>query len=245
MKMFRATLACELRKLAARKKFIVFLVLEMLICGIVMLVELAVEKVSGFTVALNLRMLLLGFFISAYIPLIGFMACCDLFTTEANDGSLRAALLRPASRFKVFLAKVLAVYIVAAIYLAALFLVSTVLELAFGSGFDGLLASLASYALDAIPLAVIILMAALFNQLVRSPTLAMLICMVGTLALHIINFIWPQFGAMLFTSYSQWHNLFIGAALPFGALMLKIGMMVGYGILFFSGGYYLFERKDM
>lgn len=245
MKMFGAALATELMKLLARKKFIVFLVLEVLICGMTMLVELAIETASGMMLGFNLRMILLGFFISFYIPLVSFMGCCDLFSSEVQDGSLRAALLRPASRFKVFTAKVLAVYVVAVVYLFSLFVTASVLELAFGSSLQGLFSSLGSYVIDAIPLAVTILMAALLNQLVRSPTLAMLISIVVVLAMHVLNFIYPQLGAMLFTSYSQWHNLFIGKALPFGAMMMKIGMMAGYGILFFCGGYYIFERKDM
>lgn len=247
MKLFSGTFKGELGKLLARKKFIVFLALEVAICALVMLIQLALERISGveFGFTVNLRMTLLGFFIGAYIPLVSFMAACDLFSGEVSDGSLRASLLRPASRFKVYLAKSLAVYVVAVCYLAALFIVSAILELAFGSDLAGLFSSLGAYLLDAIPLAVTILMAVFLNQLVRSPTLTMLISIVLLIAAYIVGLFFPQVGAMLFTSYGQWHNLFIGATLPFGAMMMKIGMLVGYGVLFFCGGYYIFERKDM
>lgn len=245
MQLFGRSYRCELIKLLARKKFIVFLALEVAICGIVLLVQLALEHVSGLAFNVNLRMMLLGFFISAYIPLVSFMAVCDLFSSELQDGSLRASLLLPASRFKVYLAKALSAYTVAVVYLFSLFVVTAVLELSFGSTLHGFFESFGSYLLDAIPLAVVILMAVFFNQILRSPTLAMLLCIGVLIAAYIVNIFLPQVGAMLFTSYGQWHNLFIGKALPFLPMMMKVGLLVGYGTVFFSAGYYIFERRDM
>ena len=49
---------------------------------------------------------------------------------------------------------------------------------------------------------------------------------------------------LLFTSYTEWHRIWLGATLPFGALVAKSALMLGYGITFFSGGYLLFLKKE-
>lgn len=246
MQLFMGVFRGEIAKLAARKKYIVFLVIEVLICAIVLLVQMAVEHASGIGLrGLNLRMMLLGFFISIYIPLIIFMGACDLFSSEVSENSMRASLMRPASRFKVFFAKTLAVYLLGVCYLFALFFVTVILEIVGGSSLHGFFSSFGAYLLDAIPLLVMALMAVFVNQLTRSSTLVMLICIIVLVGSYVANLFLPQVGAVLFTSYGQWHNLWIGTTLPFGAMIMKIGMLLGYGMLFFCGGYYIFERKDM
>lgn len=246
MQLFMGVFRGEIAKLAARKKYIVFLIIEVLICAIVLLVQMAIEHASGFGLrGLNLRMMLLGFFISIYIPLMLFMSACDLFSSEVAENSMRASLMRPASRFKVFVAKTLATYLLGVCYLFALFIVAVIFELVGGSSLRGFFSSFGAYLLDAVPLLVMALMAVFINQLTRSSTLVMLVCVVVVVGSYVINLFFPQIGAVLFTSYGQWHNLWIGTTLPFGAMIMKIGMLVGYGMLFFCGGYYIFERKDM
>ena len=187
---------------------------------------------------------LLGFFIRFYIPLISFMGVCDLFSAEAQDGSIRAALLRPVSRWKLYLAKGSAAYVVAVIHLAALFAVAAALELLAGGTLRTALTGLASYALDAIPLMVVVLLAAFVCQLFQSPTLSMLMCIVLYAGLHLLGTFVPRLGGMLFTSYAAWHNLWIGSTLPFFALLPKIALLAGYGAVFLLGGYLIFDKRD-
>ncbi len=247
MKRFNAALRGELIKLAARKKYIIFLLIEVLICAFSMLVQALLSRFSdGFirTGTFGLTFGLLGFFIRFFIPLIVFMAMCDLFSSEAHDGSLRASLLRPVSRFKLYLAKCTAVFITATLYLAALFAVTVTLELFTGGSLRTAWTGLWSYALDVLPLAVLVLMAALVCQLVPGPTLSMLVSIVVYMGLVIVGTFFSQLGGILFTSYSSWHNLWIGAPLPFMALLPKIALLVGYSTVMLMGGYLLFDRKD-
>ena len=90
MKIFIANLQNELRKLAARKKYYVFLIIEVAI-GVVrwgligMIISRASRGVIGAEVVLSgLPMTVLGFFIQVYIPLIIFMASCDVFAGEVH-----------------------------------------------------------------------------------------------------------------------------------------------------------------
>lgn len=234
-------------KLSSRKKYIVFLIIETLICALAMLLQALIARLSRGAVQLGtfgMTFGLLGFFIRFYIPLIIFMAAGDLFSGEAHDGSMRAALLRPISRFKLYLAKIAAVFILAAVYLAALFIVTAILEICAGGTFRTLWTGLWSYALDVIPLAVLVLMASLICQLAHGPTLAMLVSIVVYAGLVLAGIFVPQLGGMLFTSYASWHNLWIGSMLPLSALVPKVALLAGYSTVMLCSGYLLFERRD-
>lgn len=247
MNRFCAALRGELTKLSARKKYFVFLVIEVLICAFTMLVQALLSRLSqGLmqTGVFGLTFGLLGFFIRFFIPLIIFMAACDLFSTEAHDSSIRASLLRPVSRFKVYLSKCAAIVVIATLYLAALFAVTVALELFTGGSLRTVWTGLWSYALDLLPLIVIVLMAALICQIVPGPTLSMLVSVVVYMGLVIVGIFFSRLGGILFTSYSSWHNLWIGSPLPFTAMLPKIALLVGYSVVMLMGGYLLFDRKD-
>ncbi|MDL2273942.1 ABC transporter permease [Oscillospiraceae bacterium OttesenSCG-928-G22] len=238
----------ELTKLFAKKKYIVFLLIEIAICVTATLIQMAIARVmlesNLVAVPVNLSMLLLTFFIQAYIPLLIFMASADLFSAEIQDNTIKASLVRPQSRLKVFLSKTLAIATMAVFYLLFLFLTTTVLE-AFSGGIQEFFFSFTSYLLDLVPLFVLVLMAVLFNQFTKNPTLAMFLTIIVYVALLIGGIFIPQLSGMLFTGYAQWHNLFLGEMLPPSAMLTKTGLLLGYGMIFFTAGYYLFERKDI
>lgn len=248
MSVYFSAVKNEFLKLLYKKKFTVFLIIQIGVCLIFALIQSIVVRVSdgyltyGF---INMPILLLNIFIQFYIPLVIFMASSDLYATEASDGSLRAALMRPVSRFKVFLSKANAVMLMAVIYMVALFLTATIMQLALGAGMSGFWKSFGSYVLDLIPLMVVVLMAAFLNQLTKSGTLSMLMSIFIYIVLCVVGIFIPQMSGLLFTGYTQWHNLWIGNTIPFGAMAAKVGLLLGYATVFLSSGYYLFDRKDM
>lgn len=247
MSKFQRTFSGELSKLTVRKKYIIFLILGTLVCALVMLAQLLMERISHGSLTAGFfgtTFGLLGFFIRFYIPLVSFLGVCDLFSGEAQDGSIRAALLRPVSRWKLYLAKSTAAYVVAVIHLAALFAVAAAMELLCGGSLRTALTGLASYTLDAIPLMVVVLLAAFLCQLFQSPTLAMLMCIVCYIGLNLLGTFVPRLGGILFTSYAAWHNLWIGSTLPFFALLPKIALLLGYAAVFLFGGYLIFDKRD-
>lgn len=249
MATFVASLKNEIKKIFSRKKFIVFLIIEVIICLIYGGVNLILERVSHGVWAniglMGMSMNLLSFFLQVYIPLIVFMAACDLFTTEFHDGTIRATFMRPVSRWKQFASKVTAILILAVIYLVTLFICTNLLQLVLVKTIAGTGGSLIAYILDVIPLIVMVLFAALINQLVKSPSLSIFLCIIIFVALYVLGVLVPQTSGLLFTGYSQWHNLWMGAMLPFGAMISKIGILAGYSLIFAGIGYYLFERREV
>lgn len=240
----------ELRKIRARKKYYVFLILEILVCVIWGLISMLVSKVSGgvidagFMLA-GMNMTTLGFFIEIYIPLIIFMTACDVYTGELHDGTLRAVIMRPISRCKQYFSKTAAIMTVATAYLVVLFVITTMMQLIGARSISGIFAAFASYFLDLIPMFVLVLFAAMINKFSSSTSLSVILCIIMYIGLYVFGLVVPQAGSLLFTGMLMWHNLWVGVMLPIGVIISKLGLLVGYGMIFGCIGYYLFERREL
>lgn len=237
----------EMDKLLAKKKYYVFMIIEIAICILMLILDKLFARVSGGIItfgAADLSLMMLTFFIHIYIPLVIFMASCDTFSSEFNDGTVKAILIRPATRFKVYFSKITAVMLLSLGYLAALFLTTVALELLFGEGLRSFWVSVGAYILDIIPLFVLLLMAVLMNQLTKSSSLTMFLLILVYVLLTVLGIFIPQLSGLLFTGYAQWHNLWLGQTIPFWPMVTKIGLLAGYATVFMSGGYYLFERRE-
>lgn len=237
----------EYFKLAHRKKYLVFIIIEIVICICVLLVQSAANRVIDGPIVLqinNMAMAMLTFFIIIYIPLVVFMACSDLFSAEMGDSSIKAVLLRPISRAKIFFSKTLAVILFAAQYLIVLLLITTILELISGGSASRFWSSLGSYLFDIIPLIIAVFMAVLINQFTKSSSLAMFMCILIYAVFYIVGIFVPSTSGMFFTGYMQWHKLWLGAAIPVTAMLSKIGILCGYGLVFGGAGFYIFDKRD-
>jgi len=247
MRLFLGCVKNEFGKLLHKKKYMVFLLIEVIFCVCVLLIQAAVNRAMDGEIVLQAKNMSLGmltFFIQVYVPLVLFMACCDLFSAEMQDNSIKAVLMRPVSRFKIFFAKTLAIAAFAVLYLAALFLVTTILEVASSGTVARFWSSLGAYLLDIIPLLILVLMAVLVNQVTKSSSMAMFLCILLYVVLCIVGIVIPEASGLLFTGYMQWHKLWLGAILPFGAMLAKIGLLCGYGLVFGGAGFLLFDRRD-
>ncbi len=253
MSLYKVSLINELTKMFKKKKFYVLLIIEIIICLGSGIIGFLIGRVDELTLSSklmfsNMPMSMLGFFIQVYIPLIIFMEVSDVYNSEFQDGTIRSLFARPISRFKIFASKVSAIAIVSAIYLGALFIMTTLMKLLNGvqtSSSYGVLEGLVSYAIDLVPLLVLILMAVLIGQIIKSPSLSMLVCIIVYIGLYVVKLLAPAAGGMLFTAYLQWHTLWVGIALPVLPMLTKIMLLLSCGLIFGTAGYYLFERKEV
>ena len=249
MQPFVANLKNELFKLSRRKKYIVFLILGALVCVGSALRVLAADLILDESLP---RELLVGgltgenllFLLLLFLPLMALMGCCDLFAGEQADHTLRFSLMRPVGKGKLFFSKAAAVFLLCLFDLVALLAVSAAAQLIMGGGSKGVARSVASGLLDLVPLAVLILFFCLINQLVKGSGLAVLVCLAVYVALVVVGTYVPAAGGLLFTGYLRWHNLWVGVTLPFKAMLTRIGILAGYGLVFGSCGYLLFDRKE-
>lgn len=107
----------ECAKLMSSKKYIVFIIIEFLICAIAVFSKLIVASISKGTWTMNnisSPISLMTLFVQAIVPFIIMLASCDLFAGEFQDKTIRAVFMRPTARYKVFVGKVLAVITIAA-----------------------------------------------------------------------------------------------------------------------------------
>lgn len=249
MKQFTANLKNELFKLTKRKKYFVLLVLGCLVSVASALRVLIANYITGGGIS---RASILGglmnanlfFVLLAFLPLIAIMASCDLFVGEQADHTIRFSLMRPIAKWKLYFSKITAVMLLCILDLAVLWGVTSVTQVVLGGGTSGLVSSVFACLLDIIPLIVLVLFFVLVNQVIKSTSLAVLLCVVLHIGFIVLGTYLPVAGGLLFSGYLQWHNLWIGTILPFGALLPRIGLLLGYGLVFGSAGYLLFERKE-
>lgn len=251
MSMFWASYKIELSKLSAKKKYIVFSVIGVLICLIRVSMLWLVGIVSKGQIVMkmpNLALEMLPFFAEIFVPLMIFMAVGDLFSSEMQENTLKAMLTRPVTRLKLMISKSLACFTVGAGIFMLIVVSCTIFEVVFGNGakLSGYAAmNFGAYIVDMIPMFVLVLMAVLINIVCKTPTLAMFLCFLTYAVMKYCNYFVPSINNLLFTSFNQWHKLWIGSTLPIQAIVPKIMLIVGSAILFATVGYYLFDRKDV
>jgi len=242
----------ELTKLLRRKKYIVFLIIGVVICTATALLGNFLSGIIGRQTQALIPLLAptpmgtLPFFLQFLVPLLIFMSLTDLITAESAEHTMKAMLCRPVERWKLYSGKLLAVMSYTAIYLAAVFAVSTVLNQFLGRplGAAELSLALASYALTLPPLAVLASFAALIALNGRSATLTMFILVFVYLLLSLLPVVFPVFSELLFTSYLGWYRLWIGALPGASRLIHMLIIVLGYGVVFFTAGSLVFEKKE-
>lgn len=250
MNTFLASYKIELYKLAMKKKYIVFTIISMLICvcrvGMMWMVSLMSQGQAKLQLG-NLALEMLWVFTELIIPLIIFMAVTDLFCSEFQENTIKAVITRPITRLKLLMTKSLACFSVAAIMFFGVYIVCTVLEMMFGDGslHEYVIKNLGAYMIDLVPMIVLVFMSVLINMICKTPTLAMFICFLTYAVMKYCNYFVPSVNNVLFTSYSKWHQLWIGSTLPVGAMSSKIFLLIGTAIVFFTISYYLFDKKDI
>ncbi len=247
MSSFNACFLGEIKKLSLGKKYLVLTIISAVFCIFVSLIASLAGKISNTEAASLLPAIpstVLPFFMQFVLPLVASMAACDLFASEFRDRSIKSVLIRPVSRTKVYTAKLLAVFAICALMLLFIFAVSALCELLLFASAGGLWHALLSYLLDLIPLLVLVLMMSAINQFTKSSTSAMFLCIIIYILAKAAGIFAPILDSLLPTGYLQWHKLWLGSILPFGALFSKCLLLLGYGITFFSCGYYIFLKRE-
>lgn len=244
---FLFTLSGELYKLRHRKKYFVMLLIGAAVCAIrwggSALINRFSEGAISITSSMPLEML--PFVVELLVPIIIFMAVTDLFTSEYATDTLKACLLKPATRFKVISAKAAAVFLLAGVSMLAMYIISLVIQSISGGGLTQWAPALAAYLIDLIPLAGVVLLGVFINVCLKGPSVAMLLSLAVYAVMKYMGYYVSGSESFLFTSYAKWHSLFLGAALPFDMLIYKIGIVAGSILILFSVSYIIFDKKDV
>lgn len=191
---------------------------------------------------------ILNTFSTSILPLLLFMTVTDIFVGEIEDKTLKITLLRPISRFKVFLSKHLAIIIYILFHLLTVFLLSFITSMLLNN--ENLLAGFAnglkSYMLAIIPAIGISIFTGFIAQFFKNGSGALTTSIFIYLALQVFPILFPSLSKILFTSYMDWHLLWL-ANYGFGSsqLLIIFMLLLSYIIIFAVAGFYLFDRKNI
>ncbi len=245
MRAFWACYLGEVKKLSLKKKYIILIIVSVAICALFAVISSAVGRLASISDGVfweSVALTVMPVFTQLVMPLIAMMGVCDLFASEFSDLSIKAQLMRPVTRFKIYAAKLCAVFSVCAAVFLSVFAVSAVCDAALDGGQTAY--AFGAYLINLVALIPVIFMSAVINQITKGSTSAMFLCIIVYILMRVAGIMFPLLDSLLFTGYLSWHKLWMPDMLPIGALASKCALLAGYAVTFFSGGYYLFLKRE-
>lgn len=249
MNSLKANTINELQKLLLRKKTFVLLIIVSAGCFLPAFFITSIQKrfIYVSLASMSYPLMILSAFTNVFLPLFIFMAASEIFAGEVGSKSLKLVLLRPISRFKVFLSKNIALIVYIIINLLVVFLVSILSCIALNEGTILLNISqvISAYLIDIIPAAILAVFSTFLVQFFRSSSGALTACVLLYVIIRILSLFISGLNNIIFTSYLNWYSIWHIS----GNGMLKstniFFMVLAYGIIFFTLGYYLFDKKEL
>ncbi|MFL0247515.1 ABC transporter permease [Candidatus Clostridium stratigraminis] len=240
----------ELNKMFLRKKNVFFLSLTAIITLFFSIVLNLFQNKFGITAVIgsNYSIAVLGFFVKIFLPLFIFLASADVLSGELQHKTLKLSITRPISRFKIYLSKNLAIAAYTIIYLLAVFIISNLGALFFsvkGDMVSGILRSFAAYAIDIIPCVVLTTTAVFIAQFFKSSSTALISSIFIYIALYFLSMFFPMVLRLSFTNYLDLHVLWLSGSVGVLKIINTLMMVVSYGIIFFSAGFYFFDKRNL
>ena len=102
-----------------------------------------------------------------------------------------------------------------------------------------------AYFIDVIPAIVFALLAALIAQFFNSSSGALITCILSYLGIEILSLFIKGFNNIIFTSYLNWYSMWSVGGSSVLRNINTLFMILSYGIIFFTTGYYVFDRKEV
>jgi ABC-2 type transport system permease protein len=113
-----------------------------------------------------------------------------------------------------------------------------------GIGLSGAVELLIAYVVSIVPIIPVILFAVVVSQLCKNSSSTVMLTIFGYMIAIAVGIVFPRFHSMLFTSYTIWYKLFIGAAMPFASILNDLILLIAYALILFSAGSWMFEKKE-
>ncbi|MDQ7097089.1 ABC transporter permease [Desulfosporosinus sp. PR] len=246
MNSLSANVINEVRKLFLKKKTSVFLIIMAILSFLTALFISNIQAKLIFMAinSISYPLMLLAIFTNTFLPLFVFMAASDLFSNEIADKTLKLVLTMPISRFKIYISKIIAISIYVILNFFLIFLVSMLSAFILNINITNISSVVFGYLADIIPAFILIIFAAFITQFFRSGSTALISCIfifIGIKGLSLFN---TLLNNNIFTTYLNWSSLWLSSSNLIRELNLLL-LILSYGIIFFTAGYYLFDRKEV
>lgn len=247
MEIFKAVYINEIFKISKKKKITAALIFSALSVIVSAIVVYSLNNFAGIRVTGSSEFSIMVLTILSYsiFPLFTTFICIDMFAGEFADHTIKFTLTGPASRIKVFLGKILAVATFIIGNLVFVMVLSVVASLFINRNIPNLFKILISYIMAFIPIFIFALVVVLISNITKGTTSAFMLSIFIFLVFNGLSLGFPQIKSFLFTSTFDWYRLILGSYINFSKIFRIFLILLGYGIMLITAGYYLFEKKDI
>jgi len=249
MAVFQAALVNEIEKLYRKKKAMVAILLSL---AVIVIGQLAIVGVrSGFGLrgagSVEFPMLVLSVVVNTILPLFTALVAIDSFSGEFSQNSMRITLTRPVSRFKIFTAKIAAIVLFILATLLLLLVFSMLAGFMFNTNsatWDSVARTVFSYIVSLLPMVVLALGIVLLANVFKSGISVFFVSILAFIVLKVLGVLFSQYSSLFMTTQLDWYNLFLVNSFPLGKIIRQFLIMLGSGIMLFTAGFYLFDKKE-
>lgn len=249
MEAFKIALFNELEKVYRKKTAFVAVVLTLLSVIICQLGVYWMRVGWGILGASSVEfpLMMLSFSIGSILPLFTLLLISDMFCSENSNLSIKNALLRPVSRGKLYTAKITTA-ILFVVFILILFLVFSLLSsIIFNTesvDLEDFFNLLLAYMVSIVPLTILILAIVFVANLFKKGVTVFFVCILAYLTMKTIMIVFSEYAGLFFLSYMDWYILFLGSEWPTMTIIRFFILMVGFGMMLFSAGFHMFDKKE-
>lgn len=240
----------ELFKIKKKKKLVAGALLAIIAVIIGQVAVTLINDNLGLLIATSseLPIMVLNLMMYSLFPLFITFIAIDMFNGEFNANTMKITLSNPASRLTIFSAKFSALALIIVLNLLFVFIISLIFGIVFNpssTSFVGIVKSLIAYIVSIIPLLVFAAFVVLLANWVRGGITVFFVTILLFVAFFVIEILFSSFSSFLPTANLDWYTLWITSKPHVFKIIRQTLIMVGCGVMLFSGGFMLFERKGL
>lgn len=246
---FKAALTNEIEKLYKRRKILVAVVVSLIFIIVGQLSIVALR--AGFGVrgvsSMEFPILVLSVVVNTILPLFTALVTIESFSGEFSQNTMKITLTRPVSRLKFFTAKLTAIIIFILANLVFVMVFSILAGCLFNTNtftFAGIIKIVVSYMVTLMPMVVLSIIIIFFANIISSGIGVFFISILTFVVFKGLGVVFYRYSGMFLTSMMNWYTLFTMDTIPVFKIFLQFMMMLSYGIIFFTAGYYIFDKKE-
>lgn len=246
---FKIALINEVEKLYKKKKLRVALILSLIFIILGQLIIVGMR--SGFGLrgvgSMEFPMLVLSVVVNTILPLFTALITIDSFSGEFSGNTMKITLVRPVSRLKFYTAKLTAILVFVLFNLMFVMVLSTLAGIIFNANsftLRGFINILVAYTVSIFPMMILAMLIVVFTHLVKSGTGVFFLTILVFIVFKALGIVFSRYSGIFFTSLMDWYNVWTMSPFPFLKITRKFMMILGYGIILFTSGYYLFDKKE-
>lgn len=247
MSNLKANIINETEKLFYKKKVIIFLVFMAVIsflCGF-FISSIQSKLIFISFSSMSYSLIILSIITDVFLPLFIFLLTAEAFSSEIEHRTLKLVLTRPISRFKIYLSKIVSIALYIAIALLLILIISIITTLLLKLNMGSISKIIFSYIIDIIPGVILATFSAFICNFFKSSNGSLTSCILIFIIIKVIPLLISGFNNIAFTSYLNWHSQWIAGGVRLFTNINLLFMLLAYGIIFLTMGFYLFDKKQL